>query len=176
MIESGKLLRLALIWRNNAPMQIPRLLLSVWVAALGLVALSARADDNPAQTPTAAAKSPATTLSKAELRKQAEANAEAFNEAAKKAKAETEAKKKADAKARKETAAKAKTEKRKSAPAGAQAQPEKKGATFKRLETPPVLISSDKTQRLEQLLRKYKADEITPSEYQKERAKVLAEP
>ena len=155
-------------------MQIPRLFLSVCVAALVLTALTARADDSAAATPAQAAKPANTRAAKAEMKKQAEANAKALKEAQKQAKAEAAANKKTGATARKE--AEAKTEKAKPAQAAAQVQPDKKATAFKRLETPPVLISSDKTQRLEQLLRKYKADELTPTEYQKERAKVLAEP
>jgi hypothetical protein len=42
---------------------------------------------------------------------------------------------------------------------------------------PPALpISADKHQRLEALLQKYRADQITPEQYHAERAKILAEP
>jgi hypothetical protein len=42
---------------------------------------------------------------------------------------------------------------------------------------PPALpISADKQQRLEALLQKYRADQITPEQYHAERAKILAEP
>jgi uncharacterized protein YnzC (UPF0291/DUF896 family) len=37
-------------------------------------------------------------------------------------------------------------------------------------------VSADKTQRLAELLRKYKAEEITPEEYHQQRAKILSEP
>ena len=48
--------------------------------------------------------------------------------------------------------------------------------TFPALQGPPVAISAEKQQRLDTLLRKYRADELTPEEYHLQRAKVLAEP
>jgi len=187
-------LRHWLICRNKAAMQILRCFLALCVAAFGLAALSLRADDNPPPTLPPSSTSPETTLIKAESGKQAEANTRANKEAEKKAKAEAKAKKKADDKARKE--AKAKAEPKKQAEAQTQkeaetkakaqqgmseksatkAQAEKKPAAFKPIERPPAPISADKDQRLTELLRKYKADEITPDQYQKERAKILAEP
>jgi hypothetical protein len=167
-------------------MQISRLLLSVCVAAFGLAALSIRAVDNPAQTQPPAATSPETTPSKAELKKQAEANAKALKEAEKKAKAEAAAKQKAekaerkkqaeaDAKARKEAEAKQKAEAGKPGQSGTKAQVGKAPA-IKPIETPPLPISADKEQRLKELLQKYRTEEITPEQYHKERAKILAEP
>jgi hypothetical protein len=47
---------------------------------------------------------------------------------------------------------------------------------FQRLEGPPPPVSADKQQKLANLLRRYQADEVTPAEYQQERAKILAEP
>lgn len=44
------------------------------------------------------------------------------------------------------------------------------------LEAPALPISADKHQRLQELLRKYQADQITPEQYHLQRAKVLAEP
>ncbi|MDR3457156.1 MAG: hypothetical protein P4N60_06890 [Verrucomicrobiae bacterium] len=41
---------------------------------------------------------------------------------------------------------------------------------------PPLPISMDKQQKLQELLAKYKADQVTPEEYQKQRAAILAEP
>jgi hypothetical protein len=41
---------------------------------------------------------------------------------------------------------------------------------------PPLPISATKEQRLQALLELYKADQITPEEYQKRRAAILAEP
>jgi hypothetical protein len=45
---------------------------------------------------------------------------------------------------------------------------------FPPLEGPAVPFSADKSQRLADLLQKYKADQITPEEYHTERAKILA--
>jgi uncharacterized protein YnzC (UPF0291/DUF896 family) len=47
---------------------------------------------------------------------------------------------------------------------------------FPPLEGPPLPISSDKYQRLNELLQRYKADQVTPEQYQVERAKILAGP
>ncbi len=49
-------------------------------------------------------------------------------------------------------------------------------ATFAPVEPPPSAVPASKDAKLADLLRKYKADAITPEEYHKERAKVLAEP
>jgi len=49
-------------------------------------------------------------------------------------------------------------------------------ASFNTVEVPPPAISAAKAEKLAELLRKYKTDEITPEQYHKERAKVLAEP
>jgi len=46
---------------------------------------------------------------------------------------------------------------------------------FPPIEGPALTISAEKQQRLNSLLRKYKADEITPEQYHAERAKLLAE-
>lgn len=45
---------------------------------------------------------------------------------------------------------------------------------FLPLEGPPLPISSDQQQRLSELLQRYKADQVTPEQYQTERAKILA--
>jgi hypothetical protein len=47
---------------------------------------------------------------------------------------------------------------------------------FAPISGPPTNLSATKEGRLTELLRKYKADEITPQEYQTERAKILADP
>ncbi len=47
---------------------------------------------------------------------------------------------------------------------------------FKPLEAPPLPISAEKQQKLSDLLRKYKMDEITPEQYHEQRAKILAGP
>jgi hypothetical protein len=44
------------------------------------------------------------------------------------------------------------------------------------IQPPPPAVSGTKQQRLEELLRKYKADEITPEEYHQQRVKILSEP
>jgi hypothetical protein len=105
---------------------------------------------------------------------QAATNAPAADKPA--TKAEAEAKKKADAKARKEAEAKAKAEKGKPSQTAADAPVVKKGTPVKPLESPPLPISADKDQRLQELLKKYRADQLTPEQYQAERAKILAEP
>jgi len=52
-----------------------------------------------------------------------------------------------------------------------------KGApAFPPLAGPPPAVSADKEQRLQELLRKYRADQITPEQYHEQRAKILAEP
>jgi hypothetical protein len=43
------------------------------------------------------------------------------------------------------------------------------------LSAPPLPISAAKDQQLQALLQRYKADQITPEQYQAERAKILAE-
>jgi hypothetical protein len=47
---------------------------------------------------------------------------------------------------------------------------------FAPLPGPASPLSAVKEQRLQELLRKYRADEITPEQYQAERARILAEP
>lgn len=47
---------------------------------------------------------------------------------------------------------------------------------FRPIEPPPPAISGDKAQRLAELLRQYRADQITPETYHKQRAAILAEP
>lgn len=52
-----------------------------------------------------------------------------------------------------------------------------KGAPeFPPMQPPPPAVSADKEQRLQELLSKYKADQITPEQYHEQRAKILAEP
>jgi hypothetical protein len=56
-------------------------------------------------------------------------------------------------------------------------KPPAKGApAFTPIQVPPPAISADKEARLAELLRKYKADQITPEEYHQQRAKILSEP
>ena len=47
---------------------------------------------------------------------------------------------------------------------------------FQPMQGPGVNISSAKQQQLNDLLRRYQSDEITPAQYHQERAKILAEP
>ena len=47
---------------------------------------------------------------------------------------------------------------------------------FPPLEGPPLPISSTKQHALYELLQRYKADQVTPEQYQAERAKILAGP
>ena len=61
------------------------------------------------------------------------------------------------------------------------AEPTSRGGTavasnFVPLEGPPLEISSEKHDRLNSLLQRYKADQLTPEQYQAERAKILAGP
>jgi archaellum component FlaD/FlaE len=157
-------------------MQIQRCYRAICVAAFALAALTVRADDISTQAPPPTATSSQTITNKAELKKQAEAEAKAKKEAEKKAKAEAKAKKKAEAEARKEAEAKAKAQKGKPTQSTTNAPAMKKPAVITRPEAPPLPISSDKEQRLQELLKKYKADQLTPEQYQAERAKILAEP
>jgi hypothetical protein len=48
--------------------------------------------------------------------------------------------------------------------------------SFPPLQGPPPAVAADKEQRLQELLRKYRADQITPEDYHQQRAKILAEP
>jgi hypothetical protein len=47
---------------------------------------------------------------------------------------------------------------------------------FPPFQGPPSPLSAEQQQRLSELLRKYRADQITPEQYQTERAKILAGP
>ena len=49
-------------------------------------------------------------------------------------------------------------------------------SNFIPLEGPPLEISSEKHDRLNNLLQRYKSDQLTPEQYQVERAKILAGP
>jgi len=56
-------------------------------------------------------------------------------------------------------------------------KPPAKGApALTPIQVPPPAISADKQQRLDELLRKYKAEEITPEEYHLQRAKMMSAP
>jgi len=86
----------------------------------------------------------------------------------------------AEAKARedaqKSAAGEAETRKAESVQVKPDAVAEVKPAAFAPLETPPPAVPASKEAKLADLLRKYKADEITPKEYHQERARILAEP
>ena len=59
----------------------------------------------------------------------------------------------------------------------ARKHPVVKGETqFPAIEAPALPITAEKQQRLNELLRKYRADEVSPEQYHAERAKILAEP
>ena len=47
---------------------------------------------------------------------------------------------------------------------------------FKPLDTPSSPLTGSKQERLNELLRRYRADEITPEQYHTQRAKILEEP
>jgi len=47
---------------------------------------------------------------------------------------------------------------------------------FKPIEAPPLPVSAQKEAELQALLAKYMADQVSPDEYQKERAAILTEP
>ena len=54
--------------------------------------------------------------------------------------------------------------------------PTKTAMAFKPIEAPPLPLSAEKQQLLTDLLKKYRADEITPEQYHEQRAKILAQP
>jgi hypothetical protein len=58
------------------------------------------------------------------------------------------------------------------APAGTPGFP----VTFKPIDPPQSAFSGPKSEKLAELLRKYRADQITPEEYHKQRAAVVAGP
>jgi hypothetical protein len=49
-------------------------------------------------------------------------------------------------------------------------------SSFAPMVAPPTSLSSSKEAQLADLTRRYKADQVTPEEYHKERAKLIAEP
>ena len=119
-----------------------------------------------AATPPAAPDAPAPPAkSAAEIR--AEEKAAAAE--AKRLAEEDKARQKAEAEAAKaKEAAEAKA-------AAAQAKSAPKGPTFDPIPAPPSNLAESKETRLADLLKKYKAEEITPEQYHTERAKILAE-
>jgi hypothetical protein len=73
-------------------------------------------------------------------------------------------------------AAQARKEAEQAAEAQAKVKQAQATAGFKAIAGPPLPISDSKEARLQELLKKYKADEITPDEYHKQRTAILAEP
>lgn len=53
------------------------------------------------------------------------------------------------------------------------APPKSREDGFEPMPAPPLPISAEKQQQLSDLLRRYKADELTPEQYHVERAKIL---
>ena len=156
-------------------MQILRCHRAICVAAFALAALTSRGADSSTQAPPPTATSSQTVTNQTEPKKQSAAETKARKEAEKKAKAEAAQKEKAEAKARKEAEAKAKAEKNKPAESTAKPQAQKTKPVVQPLEAPPLPISTEQDKRLQELLQKYKADQITPEQYQAERAKILGE-
>ncbi len=119
----------------------------------------------------AVAKAEADKAAKKEAAAQAEAQKKADEQAAKVKKAAEEQaaaeKKAADDKAQAAQAAAAKL---------AAANNPGNDLGFKPILAPPLPISADKQARLDTLLGQYKADQISPEEYHKQRAAILAEP
>ncbi len=62
------------------------------------------------------------------------------------------------------------------APRTASKKPRVGSLNFPPLEGPPIPISAEKDRRLQELLQRYKADQITPEQYHEARAKILSEP
>jgi hypothetical protein len=111
----------------------------------------------------------------------AKADLEARTKAEAKARAEAEKQAQKDAKARQEAEKRpAQTAKAPPQTAAVEAKPSAKMAipalpTFAPMEPPPLPISADKQRQLAELLEQYKADKVTPDEYQRQRAKILSE-
>ena len=72
--------------------------------------------------------------------------------------------------------AQARKEAERAAEAQAKIKQAQAAAGFKPIAAPPLPISDSKAARLQELLKKYKADEITPEEYHKQRTAILTEP
>lgn len=111
----------------------------------------------------------------------AKADLQARTKAEAKARAEAEKQAQKDAKARQEAEKRAaKTTKAPPQTAASEPKPSAKMAvpalpTFAPMEPPPLPISADKQRQLAELLEQYKADKVTPDEYQRQRAKILSE-
>jgi len=109
----------------------------------------------------------------------AEARAKREAEAAEKARAAAEAKAKKQAeKEQAKAAAQAREEaKQQAAPEAPKRAPAAQTTGgFESLQAPPLPVSGSKEARLGELLKQYKADQITPEQYHQRRARILAEP
>jgi len=91
--------------------------------------------------------------------------------AASQAKSQAEALEDAERAAQQQAAAEAKANRKRGKAASFKTAP-----PFQPLQGPALPISADKQQRLNELLRKYQIDEITPEQYHQQRASILAEP
>jgi hypothetical protein len=155
-------------------MQISNSFLVVCVAAAACVVVVSCARDTDAhakiQAPKALEAQPEA-KPKVDASDKAAAQTQAGNEAAKADKATAATQSQVDQAAKDEAKAQSNTnldEQKASRPKGPPA--------FKPLEAPPSPVSVEKQQKLDDLLRKYKADELTPEQYHEQRAKILAEP
>jgi hypothetical protein len=106
-------------------------------------------------------------VTKGDLRKLA-AEADAQKQADRANERAAKAQQKADEAALKQAQATSKKDKKLAKPVALQSE--------QMTEGPALPISVDKQQRLAELLRKYKADEITAEQYHKDRSKILTEP
>jgi len=109
----------------------------------------------------------------ADLKAKKEADRKAAKQkAADEAAAKAQAKAKAKADARQAAAAKAQA----GAPGAAPAVKPPTASGFQPVEAPPPPVSAQKEAKLQALLAKYMANQVSPEEYQKERTAILAEP
>lgn len=150
-------------------MQIPKIFLVACAATFFLASVSICSADDAATTNAPAASELKTNdtqaaqskpLTKAEKKKQAE----------EKKKAEKAAKAKAEADAKAAKAGKGTNNVAATPPSAA-----KKAPAMAPIPGPSNPLSSDKQQQLAELLKKYKADQLTPEQYHAERAKILSD-
>jgi hypothetical protein len=124
-----------------------------------------------------------------ESKAEAKAKAKAEKAAAAKAAADLKAKQEADKKLAEQQAATAKNDQAAAEKAALATKPVPlppmaavtnnyagKDLGMKQISAPPLPISASKVERLQALLEKYKADQLTPDEYHQQRAAILAEP
>jgi len=143
-------------------------------AAKAQAAADQKAADEAAQAKAAAdAAAAKVAAEQAAAQKQAEAQA-----AAQKLADEQAAKKAADAQAAAQKAAdeQAAAKAKAAADAAAEAYYPGKELGFQRIQTPPSPITPEKQALLDALLAKYQADQISPEEYHKQRAAIIAQP